>query len=339
MTTTVTAVHDRAEHEPDAAGHRTPRTPTGCGVPSSSSPPCSSGSSARCGWSRRARRPPPEFGADAGFARDMQTHHAQAVEMAFLVRDRSSDEELRTVAYDIITSQQQQAGQMYGWLVQWGLPQTGSRPPMAWVGGEHAEAHAAADGSMPGMATRRRLDELRGATASRPSGIFLRLMIAHHEGGVAMAEAAVAEARPPRCAPSPEPSPRRGPRRSRSSSACSTTGPDGPGSGPPQPAARRLASHRLGLDLVAARHPAPVRKNRRAQGALRPRRGRRPRAGRAPRAPAVQHATSIVSTPAGPDRAARHARTTTQRVHGVAARQQAGLPRRLTRPTSRTGLT
>jgi hypothetical protein len=61
--------------------------------------------------------------------------------------------ELGTVAYDIITSQQQQAGQMYGWLVRWGLPQTGSRPPMAWVGGQHAEAHVQADGSMPGMAT------------------------------------------------------------------------------------------------------------------------------------------------------------------------------------------
>jgi uncharacterized protein (DUF305 family) len=138
---------------------------------------------------------PAEFGADAGFARDMQTHHAQAVEMAFLVRDRSDDEELRTVAYDIITSQQQQAGQMYGWLVQWGLPQTGSRPPMAWVGGEHDEEHAAADGSMPGMATRAQLDELRTATGVEAERIFLRLMIAHHEGGVAMADAAVADAR------------------------------------------------------------------------------------------------------------------------------------------------
>jgi uncharacterized protein (DUF305 family) len=140
---------------------------------------------------------PAEFGADAGFARDMQTHHAQAVEMAFLARDRSSDEELRTVAYDIITSQQQQAGQMYGWLVQWGLPQTSSRPPMAWVGGGHGEAHASADGTMPGMATKAQLDELRAATGIEAERIFLRLMIAHHEGGVAMADAAVADARTP----------------------------------------------------------------------------------------------------------------------------------------------
>jgi uncharacterized protein (DUF305 family) len=140
---------------------------------------------------------PSEFGADAGFARDMQTHHAQAVEMAFLVRDRTDDPELRTVAYDIITSQQQQAGQMYGWLVQWGLPQTGSRPPMAWVGGEHGTAHADPDGTMPGMATPAQLAELEAATGVEAERIFLRLMIAHHEGGVAMADAAVADARTP----------------------------------------------------------------------------------------------------------------------------------------------
>ena len=138
---------------------------------------------------------PPEWGADAGFSRDMQTHHAQAVEMALLVRDRSDDEELRTVAYDIATSQQQQAGQMYGWLVQWGLPQTASRPPMAWVGGEHAEAHAGPDGTMPGLATPEQLDELRAADGIAAERLFLRLMIAHHEGGVAMARAAVAQAR------------------------------------------------------------------------------------------------------------------------------------------------
>ena len=59
------------------------------------------------------------------------------------------------------TGQQQQAGQMYGWLVQWGLPQTSSRPPMAWVGGEHG--HAESDGTMPGMATPEQIDALEAA--------------------------------------------------------------------------------------------------------------------------------------------------------------------------------
>ncbi|MBM6403274.1 DUF305 domain-containing protein [Phycicoccus sp. CSK15P-2] len=134
----------------------------------------------------------PDTGVDAGFARDMQTHHRQAVEMGFLVRDRTDDPAVRTLAFDIITSQQQQAGQMYGWLVQWDLPQTGPRAPMAWVGGEHA-AHGEAD-EMPGMATDAQLDELRAARGVAAERIFLRLMIAHHEGGVDMAKAALADA-------------------------------------------------------------------------------------------------------------------------------------------------
>ena len=139
--------------------------------------------------------PPSEFGADAGFSRDMQTHHQQAVEMSLLVRDRTSDEEIRTVAYDILTSQQQQAGQMYGWLVAWGLPQTSSRPPMAWVGGEHAAAHTDADGRMVGMVSPEQMDALEAADGVEAERLFLRLMIDHHEGGVAMADAAVDGAR------------------------------------------------------------------------------------------------------------------------------------------------
>lgn len=134
----------------------------------------------------------PDTGADAGFARDMQTHHRQAVEMAFLVRDRTTDPGIRTLAFDIITSQQQQAGQMYGWLVQWGLPQTGPRAPMAWVGG-HAGHDTAT--SMPGMATAAELDALRAADGAEAERIFLRLMIDHHAGGVDMAAAALADAR------------------------------------------------------------------------------------------------------------------------------------------------
>jgi uncharacterized protein (DUF305 family) len=149
-------------------------------------------------WVVQARSSAPsDFGADAGFARDMQTHHAQAVQLAFLVRDRTDDEEVRTVAYDIITSQQQQAGQMFGWLVQWGLDQTGSRPPMSWVGGEHAATHTAPDGSMLGTATPAQITELGAATGVEAERIFLRLLIAHHTGGIAMAQAALAEARTP----------------------------------------------------------------------------------------------------------------------------------------------
>ncbi|MGL5859815.1 MAG: DUF305 domain-containing protein [Phycicoccus sp.] len=142
-----------------------------------------------------AGRAPSGTSIDAGFARDMQTHHAQAVEMALLVRDRSDDEQIRTVAYDIATSQQQQMGQMYGWLVQWGLPQTASEPPMAWMqraghdmgGMESAGRDTAA---MPGMATSDQLEQLEAADGVAAERLFLELMIAHHRGGVEMADVA-----------------------------------------------------------------------------------------------------------------------------------------------------
>lgn len=76
----------------------------------------------------------PQVGsAEVGFARDMQTHHNQAVQMSLIVRDKTTDPTLRAIAYDIATSQQQQAGQMYGWLTQWELPQTGTDPAMTWM--------------------------------------------------------------------------------------------------------------------------------------------------------------------------------------------------------------
>ena len=60
--------------------------------------------------------------AAAGFARDMQVHHAQAVQMAMVVRDRTTDADVRLLAYDIALSQQHQIGQMYAWLTLWDLP-------------------------------------------------------------------------------------------------------------------------------------------------------------------------------------------------------------------------
>lgn len=144
---------------------------------------------------------PAEGSADVGFARDMQAHHAQAVEMAVLVRDRSTDPELRQVALDIELSQQQQQGQMFGWLAVWGRGQYSAEAPMAWAG-DHG--HGGDDGStgtgatlMPGMATPAQLARLRAADGVEAERLFLELMIAHHQGGVAMAQAALERAEHP----------------------------------------------------------------------------------------------------------------------------------------------
>jgi uncharacterized protein (DUF305 family) len=128
--------------------------------------------------------------AEAGFARDMATHHAQAVEMSFVIRDKSSDEELRTLAYDITVTQSTQRGVFMGWLQQWGLPQASTAPRMTWMPG-HAQVARGAGGVplMHGMASDDELRRLRVAQGTDAETLFLQLMIRHHEGGVLMARA------------------------------------------------------------------------------------------------------------------------------------------------------
>jgi uncharacterized protein (DUF305 family) len=129
-------------------------------------------------------------GPEAGFARDMSTHHAQAVRMSFIIRDRTDDPDVRLLAYDIITTQQAQIGMMTAWLDEWGLPKTDPSGPMRWMSGHGA--HRGGASTMPGMATREQLAELEKASGEAAEVQFLRLMIAHHRGGVDMAEAVVA---------------------------------------------------------------------------------------------------------------------------------------------------
>ncbi len=135
---------------------------------------------------------PAEGSVDAGFARDMSTHHRQAVTMAGLVRDRSDDSEIQVLGYDVESTQNNQIGMMQGWLQVWGLPVNTSAEQMAWMSG-HREMDMPG-GVMPGMATPDELDELRGLSGDELDVRFLQLMIRHHQGAVPMADYALAHA-------------------------------------------------------------------------------------------------------------------------------------------------
>lgn len=150
---------------------------------------------------------PAEDSVDAGFARDMQVHHLQAVEMSMIVRDNTDDKSVRTLAYDIALTQEQQVGQMFGWLDLWGLPQHSSQPAMAWMDedtGGHDMDHEMGQADdetapvaaqlMPGMATPEQMDQLRAARGEPAEILFLQLMVRHHEGGVDMARYAAEHA-------------------------------------------------------------------------------------------------------------------------------------------------
>ncbi|MET9500349.1 DUF305 domain-containing protein [Streptomyces sp. NPDC006622] len=125
--------------------------------------------------------------ADAGFARDMAVHHQQAVEMSYIVRDRTKDEEVRRLAYDIAQTQANQRGMLIGWLDLWGLPKVSSDEPMAWMG--MAGMASGEDGAlMPGMATDAEMKKLGTLNGRQAEIFYLQLMTDHHQGGVHMAE-------------------------------------------------------------------------------------------------------------------------------------------------------
>ena len=143
---------------------------------------------------------PSNTSAAAGFARDMQVHHNQGVELALIIRDETSDETIRGLAYDIATTQAHQSGQMYGWLASWNLPQASPEESMTWMtrptltgeGHNHGTAGAHQPGDpMPGLATAAQIAELKTLTGVDAEKYFLQLMIAHHEGAIAMAKAAL----------------------------------------------------------------------------------------------------------------------------------------------------
>jgi uncharacterized protein (DUF305 family) len=124
----------------------------------------------------------------AGFSRDMARHHLQGVEMANVALERSTDAEVRQLAFDISATQTNQVGRMQGWLSLWGLPPSGG-DTMAWMDDPTMahESHGTAGGLMPGMATEEELTELRGLSGTAFDVQFLRLMIRHHQGGKDMA--------------------------------------------------------------------------------------------------------------------------------------------------------
>jgi uncharacterized protein (DUF305 family) len=129
-----------------------------------------------------SNRPPGNASPEAGFARDMSVHHAQAVEMAGIVRLRTEDRDVRFLATDIVLTQQAQIGRMHGWLDAWGLSPTGTEPPMTWMG------HPT-EGRMPGMAEQSDINRLQDLPPDEADALFLRLMIPHHKAAIPMAEA------------------------------------------------------------------------------------------------------------------------------------------------------
>ncbi|GLV85057.1 lipoprotein [Streptomyces lavendulae subsp. lavendulae] len=112
--------------------------------------------------------------ADTAFAQGMVPHHRQAVEMAGLAATRAGSPEVKALAEEIRKAQDPEIKTLSGWLTSWG-----QQVPAADAGhGGHA---------MSGMMTGGETDELTKASGEEFDRAFLRMMIKHHEGAVAMA--------------------------------------------------------------------------------------------------------------------------------------------------------
>lgn len=135
---------------------------------------------------------------DVGFNRDMSTHHDQAILMSQIVGARPSvGPEISSLAQRIIVAQTAEAATMRSRLTWFGEPLTATDRPMSWMPMPANESHAhgaagADDGraGMPGMASTDDIGRLSTAAGRDAEILFLQLMIRHHRGGMAMAQAA-----------------------------------------------------------------------------------------------------------------------------------------------------
>ena len=142
--------------------------------------------------------PPDASSVDVGFAQDMRMHHLQAVTMAGIERDRTTDSIMRGIAFDIESTQLTQSSEMAGWLTVWGqpaLPAPGAGH-MGWMseGGTHEHSNGTGGKTtgevtvMPGMASTDEINKLRKLSGKDLDVLFLQLMLRHHEGGLEMAQ-------------------------------------------------------------------------------------------------------------------------------------------------------
>lgn len=119
--------------------------------------------------------------ADLGYVHMMIEHHAQAVTMTELAPDRAGSMTVKRLAARIAAAQRPEIEAMSGWLRHHGGK--GRHGAQAHHGGTHGHAGA----PMPGMATEAQLTALRRARGTAFDELFLKLMIAHHQGAVTMA--------------------------------------------------------------------------------------------------------------------------------------------------------
>lgn len=123
---------------------------------------------------------------DVSFATNIITHNRQAIELAELVPDRSTNPELSALASQIAAEQQPEINIMNVFLVQWNEnPELGSDSDTGEGPAQHGE-------SLPGMVDGATMEKLKSLRGSEFDTLWLKSMISHSQGAVEMANAEVA---------------------------------------------------------------------------------------------------------------------------------------------------
>jgi uncharacterized protein (DUF305 family) len=117
---------------------------------------------------------------DIAFATNMIPHHQQAVEMAALVPDRSTNPDLIALAGQISAAQGPEIEAMKVFLVQW------NENPDASTG------HGGHGSTMQGMVDEPTMTKLRSLNGTEFDRLWLESMISHHQGAIEMAKAEIA---------------------------------------------------------------------------------------------------------------------------------------------------
>jgi uncharacterized protein (DUF305 family) len=120
----------------------------------------------------------PHTQADVDFMRGMIHHHAQALVMTSLVRERSASTDIPLLARRMEISQESEIELMERWLSE-----RGEEVPDAE---DHRHDHGGGGGLMPGMVSSAKLELLADAEGRAFDRRFLSYMIRHHRGALTM---------------------------------------------------------------------------------------------------------------------------------------------------------
>lgn len=131
---------------------------------------------------------------DVGFLQDMRIHHEQAsiMAMTYLEASPNGNTVQRMIAREILLTQTMETGRMIQLLRMFKESEANQTDQvMGWMN------EPTPIDRMPGYATDEQMEQLQKSRNEEADALFRDLMIAHHLGGVHMAEYAVENAKHP----------------------------------------------------------------------------------------------------------------------------------------------